>query len=345
MKRTIEIIFLILVTALVFSCAKDNEEDSPITYKRVMSSWVKVNYPTKVSDTTASGTYILENTDGYGEQPGDTSFVFIHYIKQSLDGNIVDYNVEEIARQLTTYDGSFSEGDYFGPSIWQLGKGHIPKGIEEVISRMKVGGTVKIALPLAASTVDSVYYNTFPSALESDNFLYTLTLEKVVTDIEKYQTDVMTAFRDSLFPGLSPAEEGFFFKKLVEAEPEYDEDGNPDTLSDDESIYVRYIARRLYDGKVFDTNIQDTAKKYRLYVSGKTYDALSISYYKDSATMIEKNSTVTGFTNAVRQMNFGEEAVTFFRSEWGYGDEGKSPSVPEYAPLCFTIWANKSSSD
>ncbi len=345
MKRAIGIISVLSVAALIFSCAKDNEEDSPITYKRVMTSWIKVNYPTKMADTTASGTYILENREGYGEQPGDTSFVFIHYLKQSLDGNIVDYNTEEIARQLTSYNGTFSEGDYYGPSIWQLGKGHIPKGIEEVIRKMKVGGTVRIALPLAASTVDSVYYSTFSSSTEDDNYLYTLTLEKVVPDIVKYQTDVMAAYRDSLFPGLSPTDEGFFFKKLVEAEQEYDEDGNPDTLSDDESIYIRYIARRLYDGKVFDTNIQDTAKKYRLYVSGKTYDALSIKYYKDSATMVEKNSTVTGFTNAVRKMKYKEEAVTFFWSKIGYGDKGKSPSVPEYAPLCFTIRASETSSD
>ncbi len=345
MKRTIEIIFLILATTLVFSCAKDNEEDSPITYKRVMNSWVKVNYPTKVSDTTASGAYILENTEGYGEQPGDTSFVFIHYVKQSLDGNIVEYNVEDIARQLTAYDGTFSEGDYYGPAIWQLGKGHIPRGIEEVIRKMKVGGTVKIALPLAASTVDSVFYNTFSLKKDDDNYLYTLTLENVVPDIIEYQNDVLSAFRDAHFPGLKQIKDGFFFKKIAEAGIEQNEGGETDTLTDDKSIYVRYVARRLYDNKVFDTNIQDTAKKYHLYVSGKNYDAMSIKYYRDSSTMLEKNSTISGFTNAVRLMKFGDEAVAFFRSDMGYGDKGQGTSVSEYAPLCFTIRASSKSSD
>lgn len=337
MKKAIEIIAVISALAFIVSCAKDGEEESPITYKRVMTSWVKVNYPARLSDTTASGTYILENEAGYGEQPGDTDFVFVHYSKQSLDGNIVDYNTEATARQLMAYD----EADYYGPSIWQLGKGHIPVGMEEVLEKMKVGGTVKIAIPLSASSVDSLKYSTFQVKTDDNNYLYTITLEKVISDVTAYQTAKIKAFRDSLYPDLEPLHEGFFFKKLIEAETEYDEDGNEDTLAEDESIYVRYMARRLDDGKVFDTNIQDTAKKYRLYVSGKTYDALTIKYYRDSATMVQKNSTIAGFTNAVRLMKFDEEAVTFFWSELGYGDKGQDPTVPEYAPLCFTIWTSK----
>lgn len=334
MKKAIEIIAVISALALTVSCAKDGEEDSPITYKRVMTSWVKVNYPTKLSDTTATGTYILENEAGYGEQPGDTDFVFVHYSKQSLDGNIIDYNTEAIARQMMAYD----EADYYGPAVWQLGKGHVPAGIEEVLKKMKVGGSVRIALPLSASSVDSVKYSTFQVKTDDDNYLYTLTLEKVVSDVTAYQDRLLEAYRDSLYPGLEPLNEGFFFKKLIETE--YGEDDKKDTLSEDESIYVRYIARRLNDGKVFDTNIQDTAKKYRLYVSGQTYGALTVKYYQDSATMVQKNSTIAGFTNAVRLMKFGEEAVTFFRSGLGYGDKGQDPTVPEYAPLCFTIWAS-----
>ena len=37
-------------------------------------------------------------------------------------------------------------------------------------------------------------------------------------------------------------------------------------------------------------------------------------------------------------MNFGETAVTVFNSELGYGEKGKSPSIPEYAPLYFWLY-------
>lgn len=336
MKRTTAILISACVAMLVLSCARDSEEDSPITYKRVMASWVRTNYPERISDTTASGAYILEEIPGTGEKPLDSSFVFVHYTKYYLDGNIKSSNREEIVRQLMQYD----ESGYYGSAIWQLGKGHIPVGIEEVLKEMRTGGSVKIALPLAASTVDSLKYNIFPDRKDDDNYLYTLSLDRIEQDIASFGEKTMEAYRDSLFPGLEPVKPGFYFKKLLEIVTE-EADDDTDTIVDESSVYVRYIARRLFDNKVFDTNIQDTAKKYGLYVSGKTYSPLTIKFYRDSSTMASENSMVAGFTYAVNQMKYGEVAVTFFDSDHGYGDKGSGTSVPEYAPLCFTIWTSK----
>ena len=335
MKRTTAILIYACVAILALSCARDVEEESPITYNRVMASWIKVNYPERISDTTASGTYILEEIPGTGEKPQDTSFVFVHYTKYYLDGNIQSSNRKEIARQLRQYD----ESGYYGSAIWQLGKGFIPVGIEEVLKEMRTGGSVKIALPLSASTVDSLKYNLFTDRTDDDNYLYTLSLDRIEQDILSFGEKTMEAFRDSLFPGLEPIKKGFYFKKLVETVTQ-EEDGT-DTIADESSVYVRYVARRLFDNKVFDTNIQDTAKKYGLYVSGREYTPLTITFYRDSSTMASENSTVAGFTYAVNQMKYDEVAVTFFDSDHGYGDEGSETSVPEYAPLCFTIWSSK----
>lgn len=336
MKRTTAILISACVAMIVFSCARDAEEQSPITYKRVMTSWVKTHYPERISDTTASGTYILEEIPGTGEKPMDSSFVFVHYTKYYLDGNINSSNREEIARQLMQYN----ESNYYGSAIWQLGKGFIPVGVEEVLKEMRAGGSVKIALPLSASTVDSLKYNLFSEREDDDNYLYTLSLDRIEQDITSFGEKTMEAYRDSLFPGLEPMKAGFYFKKLLETVTE--EDGNDtDTIADKSSVYVRYVARRLFDNKVFDTNIQDTAKKYGLYVSGKQYSPLSITFYRDSSTMASENSMVAGFTYAVNRMKYNEAAATFFDSDHGYGDKGSGTSVPEYAPLCFTIWTGK----
>ena len=336
MKRTTAILISACVAMLVLSCARDAEEDSPITYKRVMASWVKTNFPERISDTTASGTYILEEIPGTGEKPLDSSFVFVHYTKYYLDGNIKSSNREEITRQLMQYD----ESGYYGSAIWQLGKGFIPVGLEEVLKEMRTGGSVKIALPLSASTVDSLKYNFFSERKDDDNYLYTLSLDRIEQDIVSFEEKTMEAYRDSLFPGLEPMKAGFYFKKLIETVTE-EADDDTDTIADESSVYVRYVARRLFDSKVFDTNIQDTAKKYGLYVSGKTYSPLTIKFYRDSSTMASENSMVAGFTYAVNQMKYNEAAVTFFDSDHGYDDKGIGTSVPEYAPLCFTIWTSK----
>ena len=335
MKRTTAILISACVAMLALSCARDAEEESPITYKRVMTSWVKTNYPGRISDTTASGTYILEEIPGTGEKPQDSSFVFVHFTKYYLDGNIKSSNREEIARQLMQYD----EAGYYGCAIWQLGKGFIPVGIEEVLKEMRTGGSVKIALPLSASTVDSLKYSLFTDRKDDDNYLYTLSLDGIEQDIVSFEERTMESFRDSLFPGLEPVKTGFYFKKLFEPVTEGEDD--TDTIADKSSVYVRYVARRLYDDKVFDTNIQDTAKKYGLYVSGKEYSPLTITFYRDSSTMASENSMVAGFTYAVNLMKYDEVAVTFFDSDHGYGDKGSGTSVPEYAPLCFTIWTSK----
>ncbi|MBP9992416.1 MAG: FKBP-type peptidyl-prolyl cis-trans isomerase [Bacteroidales bacterium] len=335
MKRTTAILIYACVAMLALSCARDAEEESPITYKRVMASWVKTHYPERLSDTTASGTYILEEIPGFGEKPQDSSFVFVHYTKYYLDGNIKSSNREEIARQLMQYE----ESGYYGCAIWQLGKGFIPVGIEEVLREMRLGGSVKIALPLSASTVDSLKYNLFTDRKDDDNYLYTLSLDGIEQDIVSFEERTMESFRDSLFPGLEPMKTGFYFKKLFE--PLTEDTDDADTITDKSSVYVRYVARRLYDDKVFDTNIQDTAKKYGLYISGKGYNPLTITFYRDSSTMASENSMVAGFTYAVNRMKYNEVAVTFFDSDHGYGDKGSGTSVPEYAPLCFTIWTSK----
>jgi len=93
------------------------------------------------------------------------------------------------------------------------------------------------------------------------------------------------------------------------------------------------------NGQVFDTNIEDTAKFYRIWSGDKTYSAMDISYYKsDESKFASDNSVVTGFGNAILKMNKGEKAVTLFNSDLGYGADGKNPAIPEYSPLVFWLY-------
>ena len=333
--KTIRYIFPILCfAALLSSCAEGSVEiNTEDAYNRVITSWMRVYYPERISNTTDSGAYILEEETGTGAKPTDSSYVFVHYVKTDLDGDIEDTNEEDLARQLM----QFARTSYYGPDIWRLGQGYIPCAVEETLLGMRVGGFAKIACPLAASECSYSVYNAFEETSASDNEIYYLYLEKIVEDINAYQIEQIEAFRDSVFPGLDSLQEGFYFKKLIEVEIPVDTNGVKDTIADGTSINVRYIGR-LLNGQVFDTNIQDTAKKYRIYSSSADYDALEIEYYQDKDDCISNNSLVDGFSIAVSKMYYGECADTFFWSDLGYEASGSEESIPEYSPLRFTIW-------
>ena len=52
--------------------------------------------------------------------------------------------------------------------------------------------------------------------------------------------------------------------------------------------------------------------------------------------MAESNSLVSCFTSALKKMRYGEEGVTFFSSDFGYGYQG-SGTIGMYQPLCFYL--------
>ena len=340
MKTIKNIFFIACIAAALVSCAQSAESDSYAAYNRVMAAWMNVNYPTKVSNTTDSGAYILDEEEGTGKTPTDSSYVFVHYVRTDLEGNIESTNFEELARQLMQY----AHSSYYGSDIWQLGIESVPYGVEEMLLKMKEGGFAKIACPLAASEITYTAYNAFSDGSATDNVIYYLYLDKVIEDIDEYQTEQIEAFRDSVYPGLDTISAGFYFKKLVEAEIPTLDDGTLDTIADATTVYVRYIGR-LLNGQVFDTNIQDTAKKYKIYSSDNDYDALEIEFYSDQDDAIDNNDVVEGFSMAVCRMYYGEVADTFFWSSLGYAESGSGESIPEYSPLRFTIWLNDSEDD
>ena len=153
----------------------------------------------------------------------------------------------------------------------------------------------------------------------------------MTTDIYDYQERAMKAWFTENYGISDTTALHLYFKKLVEKTAE------TDTVSEGTAVNVRYIGR-LLNGKVFDTNIEDTAKFYRIWKSGSTYNALSVNFYKsDSQKFSSENSVVSGFGQAVTLMNYGETAVTLFNSELGYGEKGSNPAIPEYAPLVFWL--------
>lgn len=325
------LVSLLLTASLALSCGVYPDEDSDIEYDHVMDAWMRVNYPT-VKPFGTYGAYVLQMDKGDGASIGDSAYVRVHYTKSMLDGTIVETNEEELAKQL----GEYKVSSNYAGNTWRLTQGYVPDALEEVIRSMRSGGQATIALPKTASGHNASMYDAFTSSEEANNYIFDLTIDTVINNIISYQDQEMREWFRAHYDSETKIADHLFFKKLVE------KTADTDTITEGASISVRYIGR-LMDGQVFDTNIADTAKFYRIWNSDNAYSALNVTFYKnDDDKFSSDNNVVSGFGQAIQHMNYGEKAVALFNFELGYGQNGKNPSIPEYSPLLFWIYIEPS---
>lgn len=313
---------------LPVSCAREVAEAEHHSTDRVLEAWVRENYGALKKDT--AGVYILDFQEGDGRAAGDSSYIFVNYICKSLDNRVSSTNDPLLLEK----HGSIESYTYVGPRIWRLGQGAIPSGLESVIRRMKEGGSVTVAIPVGKSSVTNrVYATSIPNAVEVNNVIYKIELQRVIEDIKSYQDSLLKDFSKKHFGGVDSVCDGFYFVR-VGFRPE------EDSIADETGLAIRYVGRRL-DGVVFDTNIKDSARRFKLKsVSG---DSLYFTYYRSLNKMLSSNSGyISGFTMAVNRMKFHDTVEVFFRSDYGYGAAGSGVSIPEYSPLNFKVFIQES---
>lgn len=325
MDRILKTLLLLVALAAVVSCAKEPEDDTYDVQGDILKAWIEINYPDKLNQKTENGAYILSLQQGTGKTVSDSGYVFVHYVRRDLAGNITDTNMAKYADQL----GSYTIGNDYGCDIWQVGVEAIYVGLEDVLKTLKVGGHALIGMPAAAAVCEYDAYDAFPGD-ENVSYILEIYLEQVEDDIYAYQEKALKAYSDKYYGGMDTVGQGFYYIDQTDPTAE------TDTIADGESVNVWYIGRRL-DGSVFDTNIQDTAKKYRLYTSDGEYEALEVTWYEDAAEIVDEGDVVSGFALALNKMDYGSTATTFFWSTLGYGAGGSSPKIGEYCPMVFTL--------
>lgn len=337
-KPLFSILACAVLTAMLASCEVAPVDNSESQQKRVRDAWVRVNYGADYVALTESGIYILEETPGTGAAIDDSTYCFVHYSTMALDGTYLDSSDPEVAK---TRLGTYSDSLYWHPEIWRIGNYTENDGIRELLSMMKVGGRMKAIIPpeLSIITYPEKYttYYTSKNKQFSENTIYELSLEKAVADIEQYEISLLEGYAQQYWSGLDSTLKGYYFKKLRENPAE------EDTIIDGTSINVYYsghIIDGITDNFLFDTNIADTARIFRRYNKDNSYDGLSVVFKSDPDESISANSLVKGFARAISELNYDEEAVVFFSSNYGYEDKG-SGTIPSYCPLVFYIRSQK----
>ncbi len=325
-------LLVLLAIFIASSCSKETKESSRSIQERILKSYIKTNYGETISPTK-SGLYIVENNKIGGDKIGDSTFAFVRYSIRNLEGKYLSTTYDSVAILL----GQFSKKNYYGDLIWCTKD--LTPGVKEILDSMMVGGRSKSIIPPWLLNLETGDYIADGDGISK---IYDIELTKNIKDIDKYQYDNLEQFALQNYEGLDSTQLGFYYKLLEKPETK-------DTIPEGRDVLVWYVGKYL-DGQVFDTNIADTAKKYNIFSGSESnYTALTVQFYKDEKTALEKNSAVDGFVKAVIRMNFGERAITFFNSVNGYGSAGSIKSsgegIPPYTPLFFDITIKEDTTD
>ncbi len=327
--------FLGLALLVVAGCAKTTTY-SGISAKEYFDAWMTVNYPELLDSPTPLGAYVIEDIPGTGALVGDyenSPYIRVEYTSYSLDGDVTATSYKTMAQQIGTY----VEYNYYGPRIWTRLNNTLYAGVDEAVSTMYEGGRKLTIIPGWLFT--SLRYDTaeeYIANVSGTNAIYDITVIDTIQNIVQWQLDSIEAYLQRNFPGTTLDDSlkfGFYY--IQETEPD-----DTTAFPTDSSIYINYIARRL-DGWVFDTNIQDTAKRYGLYSSSTTYEPTLINWDEDDYTAMtmtsDESSMIDGFAYCLWNMRSHERGTCIFYSSLGYGASGSGDVVPEFAPLVFDI--------
>lgn len=321
-------LLLVLVIILGFSsCAYELEDDADAIEEKFIEAYINKYYPGLTP--TESGIYILSHEKNNEKEIAsyESCYVSVKYSTKALDGTYTFSSYDTVAKKIGRYNRALYYGSHIWP--WKLDKKAI--GIEEILGMMRNNEKISAIIPdnLLNKTSNGTTIST-----DGQPVIYEIEIDNIIPDIEEYQAQIMKEFSAKYLNGAEPMYEDFYLIKHKETKEE---------IENNKYIYIKYVGR-LTNGFVFDSNIQDTAKKYGFYNKDNKYETMSVKYNEDSLLVAENNSLILGFSRAISKMTYGEHISTIFTYTEGYGEIGNFSTggkVPSYSPLSFEIWAEE----
>lgn len=114
--------------------------------------------------------------------------------------------------------------------------------------------------------------------------------------------------------------DGIYFKPLFYS-------NNTEKIENGDKVKVHYIGK-FTDGKLFDTSVEEEAKKAGKHQQGRAYEPLEFS--------IGAKMMIPGFEAGVKMMSKGDKALLLIPSKLAYGEGGRGEIDPA-TPLMFEI--------
>jgi len=104
--------------------------------------------------------------------------------------------------------------------------------------------------------------------------------------------------------------------------------GDGQKVAEGDTVAVNYVGR-LVSGKIFDTNIQDVAKKNNMLNPMRPYEPMRIRVGYDPV--------IRAWTEGLQLLAKGGKATLLIPSNLAYGERGGGRDIPPYAPLVFEV--------
>lgn len=310
MNRIYTIAFLISGFVFMVACTKDNgDQESKEQEQRFFDIYLKSHYP----DATprASGLYYVENKEGSGISPGDSSWVLINHVAYILpEDRVYNTYLENVA-----VDNNISDtAALYGP--YKVRNGMTNEGFTEGLTMMREGGEATFLF-----TSDLGYGSKNAGSVTPYTSLkYEVQLLKVLgDDIEAYEAQQILSYTDTIagIDTIYDAENDAVMYYVVDEQT----DGAPVAI--DSTIQVAYKGY-LRDGRVFDESADEN------------YYEFKVGDYEAST------SPIAGWHLGLQRFKEGEKGRLIIPFPLAYGANGqftpnRNVAIPAYETLVFDV--------
>jgi len=310
LRRIIPFAALIAGLAYMTSCEKDYTEQYSINQEqRFFDIYVGANYPDAVPQ--ASGLIYLENKEGAGDMPGDSTWVLIDHVAYMIGNNqVYETYIESVAIDNRIQDTSALYGPY------KIRNGLYNEGFTEGLNMMREGGESTL---LFTSDLGYGATNTGKVTAYTSLKYEVILLEVLGEDIEEYEAAKIVAYTDTIV-GVDTIYDAFEDVTMYYVVDESTE-GPPVAI--DSTVQIAYKGY-LTDGRVFD---QTVGENYYQFVVG------------DYAA---ETSPIRGWHLGLERFKEGEKGRLIIPYILAYGAYGKytslgNVSIPPYETLVFDV--------
>jgi FKBP-type peptidyl-prolyl cis-trans isomerase len=310
LNRIIPFVAVMAVSIFISSCTEDNTEQYALySEQRYFDIYVGANYPDAVPE--ASGLYYMENKEGAGLMPGDSTWVLIDHVAYIIPNDqVYETYLEHVAFDNRILDTSALYGPY------KIRNGLYNEGFTEGLNLMREGGEATL---LFTSELGYGSKNTGKlPAYASLKYEVTL-LEVLGDDIEAYEAEKIVAYTDSIV-GVDTIYDSFEDETMYYVVDE-STDGPP--VGIDSTVQIAYKGY-LIDGRVFDETV------------GENYYTFVVGDYA------AETSPIRGWHLGLERFKEGEKGRLIIPYLLAYGAYGKyttknNVSIPPYETLVFDV--------
>jgi FKBP-type peptidyl-prolyl cis-trans isomerase FkpA len=226
------------------------------------------------------------------------------------------------------------------PAYLLLPKPQFKGDLPSALALLSEGDSVIVKLN--ADTIAKKGGQPKPPGFKGKYFVYSLKIEKVIAKVKgepdsvfqkkitafiKTNTDAAKAAEPGKIQGYITAQKLTATKSASGLQTVVTTPGDGIKPNPGDTVVANYVGK-FFNGKVFDTSLQDVATKSKIAQPGRPYAPLRVA--------LGAHGVIPGLDEGLSAVSKGEKATFVIPSALAYGEQGGGP-IPPSTPLVFDI--------